>query len=135
MNKKVSEELLKDLEEIKRMNKEMKEPEVMIYAIKNLPIIKTNGKIFRTEELSEHEKETLTNKLMEAFEMLIDYSKLEIEIMKDKKQKTKDKISVEKIVIEGDYDEAMDQLENADIPEEVKEIARKEIRKHFKDSL
>ena len=60
--------------------------------------------------------------------MLIDYSKLEIEIMKDK-------ISVEKIVIEGDYDEAMEQLENADIPEEVKDLARKEIRKHFKKSL
>lgn len=37
----------------------------------------------------------------------------------------------EKVVIEGDYDEAMKQLENADLPEEVKEIARNEIRKHF----
>ena len=56
-------------------------------------------------------------------------------MLKDKNKKPKDKISVEKIVIEGDYEEAMEQLENADIPEEVKEIARKEIRKHFKDSL
>lgn len=135
MNKKVSEELLKDIEEIRRMNKEMKEPEVMIYAIKNLPVIKTNGKIFRTDEISEEEKEILTNKLLEIFDNMLDYAEMEIKMLKDKKQKPKDKMKVEKIVIEGDYEEAMEQLENADISEEVKEIARKEIRKHFKDSL
>ena len=127
----INKELLKCLEEIRGMNKEMKDPEVMIYTIKNLPVIKTNGKIFRTEELSEDEKETLTNKLMEVFEIFIDYSKLEIEILKDKGNKIKDKMKVEEIVIEGDYEEAMEQLENADIPEEVKNLARSEIRKHF----
>lgn len=37
----------------------------------------------------------------------------------------------EKVVIEGDYDEAMEQLENADLPEEVKALAKAEIRKYF----
>jgi hypothetical protein len=130
MNKKESEELLKDLEEIKRMNKEMKNPEVMIYAIKNLPFIKTNGKIFKYDEISKEDKEKLLQKLTEVFDLVIDYSKLEIEILKDKENK-KDKMKIKEFIIEGDYDEAMEQLENADISEKVKEIARKEIRKHF----
>lgn len=136
MEEKEKEELIKDLEEIESMCKEMKEPDLLIYTIKNLPVIKTNGKIFKTNEVSDEEKEILTNKLIEIIEGLIDFSKLEIkfcgnnkkDIMKNNKN---DKMEIKEIVIEGNYEEAMKQLENADLPEEVKACVKKEIRKHF----
>lgn len=128
MEEKEMKELIKDLEEIESMSKEMKEPNLIIYTIKSLPVIKTNGKIFRTNEVSEEEKEILTNKLCEVLEVLIDYSKLEIKLCENNK---KDKMKIKEIVIEGDYEEAMKQLENAKLPEEVKACVKKEIRKHF----
>lgn len=130
MGKKVCEKMLKEIEEIRTMNKEMKDINVMLYAIKNLPVIKTNGAIFRTKQISEDEKEILTNKLLEVFDVLIDYSKLEIEILKDKENK-KDKMKVEEIEIKGNYEEAMEQIENADVPKEIKDLVRKQIKKHF----
>lgn len=126
--------LTNDLKTIKELTRKSRNIEKLCCTIKTTPRIQNGSN--EISYFTKAQKEQIINKLIEICDLCIDLSELELSFIKDyKKNKNKDTLEIEKIVIEGDYDEAMEQLENADIPEEVKEIARKEIRKHFKDSL
>ena len=127
-------ELTNDLKTIKELTRKSRNIEKLCCTIKATPRI-LNGSD-ETNYFTKAQKEQIINKLIEICDLCLDLTEIELSFIKDyKKNKNKDTLKVEKIVIEGDYEEAMEQLENADISEEVKEIARKEIRKHFKDSL
>ena len=124
-------EMTKDLSKIKELIKNKKDIEILCKVIKTTPRIKNGNNDL---PFTKDQKMQITEKLIEIATLCIDLTQLELDFAKDIKEK-ESKLQIEKIVIEGDYEEAMKQLENADIPEEVKEIARSEIRKHFKDSL
>ena len=123
-------ELTNDLKTIKELARKSRNIEKLCCTIKNTPRI-LNGSD-ETNHFTKAQKEQIINKLIEICDLCLDLTELELSFIKDyKKNKNKDTSKVKKIVIKGDYDEAMDQLENTDISEEVKEIVRKEIRKHF----
>ena len=122
--------LTNDLETLKELTRKSRDIEKLCCTIKTTPIILYGND--ETKYFTKAQKEQIINKLIEICDLCVDLTELELSFIKDyKKNKNKDTLTVEKIVIEGDYEEAMEQLENADIPEEVKEIARNEIRKHF----
>lgn len=123
-------ELTNNLKTIKELTRKSRDIEKLCYTIKTTPRI-LNGSD-ETNYLTKAQKEQIINKLIEICDLCLDLTELELSFIKDyKKNKNKDTLKVEKIVIEGDYDEAMEQLENADISEEVKVLAKREIRKHF----
>ena len=123
-------ELTNNLKTIKELARKSRNIEKLCCTIKTTPRI-LNGSN-KTNCFTKAQKEQIINKLIEIFDLCIDLTELELSFIKDyKKNKNKDTLTVEKIVIEGDYEEAMEQLENADISEEVKDLARSEIRKHF----
>lgn len=124
-------EMTKNLAKIKELIKNEKDFGKLCKTIRKTPRIESGNNELPIEYTKE-QKMQIRKKLIEIALLCIDLTQLEVDFLKDIK---KDKLQIEKIVIEGDYEEAMEQLENADIPEKVKEIARKEIRKHFKDSL
>ena len=122
--------LTNNLKTIKELTRKSRNIEKLCCTIKTTPRIQNGSN--EISYFTKAQKEQIINKLIEICDLCIDLSELELSFIKDyKKNKNKDTLEIEKIVIEGDYDEAMEQLENADIPEEVKEIARNEIRKHF----
>ena len=122
--------LTNDLKTIKELTRKNRNIEKLCYTIKTTPRIQNGSN--KINYFTKAQKEQIINKLIEICDLCIDLTELELSFIKDyKKNKNKDTLKVEKIVIEGDYEEAMEKLENADISEEVKEIARKEIRKHF----
>ena len=123
-------EMTKGLAKIKELIKNKKDIEKLCKVIRTTPKIKNGNNDF---PFTKEQKMQIEEKLIEIATLCIDLTQFELDLVKDNNKENK--LQIEKIVIEGDYDEAMEQLENADIPEEVKEIARKEIRKHFKDSL
>ena len=123
--------LTNDLKTIKELTRKSRNIEKLCCTIKTTPRIQNGSN--EISYFTKAQKEQIINKLIEISDLCIDLTELELSFIKDyKKNKNKDTLEIEKIVIEGDYEEAMEQLENADIPEEVKEIARNEIRKHFK---
>lgn len=123
-------ELTNDLKTIKELTRKSRNIEKLCCTIKTTPRIQNGSN--ETNYFTKAQKEQIINKLIEICDLCLDLTELELSFIKDyKKNKNKDTLKVEKIVIEGDYEEAMEQLENADIPEEVKDLARSEIRKHF----
>ena len=123
--------LTNDLKTIKELTRKSRNIEKLCCTIKSTPRIQNGSN--EINYFTKAQKEQIINKLIEICDLCIDLTELELSFIKDyKKNKNKDTLKVEKIVIEGDYDEAMEQLENADISEEIKSLARKEIRKHFK---
>ena len=120
-------ELTNDLKTIKEFARKSRNIEKLCCTIKTTPRI-LNGSN-NTNCFTKAQKEQIINKLIEIIDLCIDLTELELSFIKD--YKNKDTLTVEKIVIEGDYEEAMEQLENADISEKVKDLARSEIRKHF----
>jgi hypothetical protein len=122
--------LTNDLKTIKELTRKSRNIDKICSTIKTTPRIQKGSK--GINYFTKAQKEQIINKLIEICDLCLDLTELEMSFIKDTLKGT---LKVEKIVIEGDYDEAMEQLENVDIPEKVKEIARSEIRKHFKDSL
>lgn len=126
-------EMTKNLTKIKELIKNSKDFDKLCRTIRTTPRIeKGNNEL--PKEFTKEQKMQIREKLIEIALLCIDLTQLEVDFLKDIKKKETN-LQIEKIVIEGDFDEAMEQLENADLPEEVKEIAKNEIRKHFKDSL
>lgn len=131
LSEKEYKEMIRDLAKIKSLIKNEEDFGNLCETIRKTPRIE-NGNNELPKEYTKEQKNQIRNKLIEIATLCVDLTQLEVDFLKDIK---KDKLQIEKIVIEGDYEEAMEQLENADIPEEVKVLARKQIRKHFKDSL
>ena len=105
--------------------------EKLCWTIKTTPRIENGSN--KINYFTKAQKEQIINKLIEICDLCVDLTELELSFIKDyKKNKNKDTLTVENIIIEGDYEELMKQLENADIPEVVKALVRSEIRKHFK---
>lgn len=127
LSEKEYKKLTNDLKTIKELTRKSRNIDKICSTIKTAPIIQNGSN--KINYFTKAQKEQIINKLIEICDLCIDLTELELSFIKD--YKNKDTLKVEKIVIEGDYEEAMEQLENANIPEEVKEIARKEIRKHF----
>ena len=122
--------LTNDLKTIKELTRKSRNIEKLCCTIKTTPRI-LNGS-YETNYFTKPQKEQIINKLIEISDLCVDLTELELSFIKDyKKNKNKDTLKVEKIAIKGDYEEAMEQLENADISEEVKDLARSVIRKHF----
>lgn len=122
--------LTNDLKTIKELTRKSRNIDKICSTIKTAPRIQNGSN--KINYFTKAQKEQIINKLIEICDLCLDLTELELSFIKDyKKNKNKDTLKVEKIVIEGDYDEAMEQLENADIPEELKDLARSEIRKHF----
>lgn len=122
--------LINDLKTIKELTRKSRNIDKICSTIKTVPRIQNGSN--KINYFTKAQKEQIINKLIEICDLCLDLTELEMSFIKDyKKNKNKDTLKIEKIVIEGDYDEAMEQLENADIPEEVKDLARSEIRKHF----
>ena len=123
--------LTNDLKTIKELARKSRNIEKLCCTIKTTPRIQNGSN--EINYFTKAQKEQIINKLIEICDLCLDLTALEMSFIKNyKKNRNKDALKVEKIVIEGDFDEAMEQLEKADIPDEVKELARKEIRKHFK---
>lgn len=122
LSEKEYKKLTNDLKTIKELTRKSRNIDKICNTIKTTPIIQNGSN--KINYFTKAQKEQIINKLIEICDLCIDLTELELSFIKD--YKNKDTLKVEKIVIEGDYDEAMEQLENADIPEEVKEI-----RKHF----
>ena len=133
LSEKEYKEMTKNLAKIKELIKNNDDIGKLCKTIRTTPRI-VNGNNEFPRQFTKEQKMQIREKLIEIANLCIDLTQLEVDFLKDIK-KEENHLQIEKIVIEGDYEEAMEQLENADIPEEVKEIARKEIRKHFKDSL
>lgn len=122
-------EMTKNLAKIKGLIKNEKDIGKLCKSIKATPRIKEGNNDF-PREYTKEQKMQIKEKLIEIATLCVDLTQLEVDFLKNIK-KPKDGITVEKIVIEGDYDEAMEQLENADLPEEVKALAKAKIRKYF----
>lgn len=130
LSEKEYKKLTNDLKTIKELTRKSRNIDKICSTIKTAPIIQNGSD--KINYFTKAQKEQIINKLIEICDLCLDLTELELSFIKDyKKNKNKDTLKVEKIVIEGDYDEAMEQLENADISEEVKVLAKREIRKHF----
>lgn len=123
-------ELTNDLKTIKELARKSRNIEKLCCTIKTTPRILSGSNGINC--FTKAQKEQIINKLIEICDLCVNLTELELSFIKDyKKNKNKDTLKVEKIAIKGDYEEAMEQLENADISEEVKDLARSVIRKHF----
>jgi len=130
LSEKEYKEMTKNLAKIKELIKNNDDIGKLCKTIRTTPRI-VDGNKDLLKEYTKEQKMQIREKLIEIATLCIDLTQLEVDFMKNIKKEDNKSIDKISVVIEGDYDEAMEQLENADLPEEIKDLVKSEIRKHF----